>query len=509
MIPVPAVDGAAPRGGEAGRRIERVILRLVKGGPERRAIEAGEADAILDQASGRAFLLPAAQRWLLDQRAESPHQARDRRPDRAARNSFEDLATEIGVLDAHGVVLSANAAWRDAAARGCLGAGLAEGESYLAACDGAAGMDRLDGLAIAAGVRQVIAGERKQFRYEHSCRLAGRRSWFQLDVTRASGDPAARAVVSREDISGRKSGELLLGLEYDVARVLAEASDARAALRGTIRAMCEALAWDCGRYFRLDPEASVLRFHEGWGVPTPAVGQFLERSHGVVLRLDAGLKGRVYRTGQPLWVVPGTAHSGMAPAALPPETDGDGAFIFPVTRENRTTGVLAFSGRNIHEPDDRMLQAARAIGSQLGGFLHRQQSLDTLRQSEARFRRLTALSTDWYWQQDRDFRFTEYAGAGVLPADAVLGKTLWELPNVVAASADWAAHREQLGERWSFCDFEFTVLRADGQPGYYCISGEPIFDEAGAFTGYWGTGLDITRRKRAELALRERAAPLP
>ena len=29
------------------------------------------------------------------------------------------------------------------------------------------------------------------------------------------------------------------------------------------------------------------------------------------------------------------------------------------------------------------------------------------------------------------------------------------------------------------------------------------FDEAGAFIGYCGTGLDITQRKRAEIALRE------
>jgi PAS domain S-box-containing protein len=150
-----------------------------------------------------------------------------------------------------------------------------------------------------------------------------------------------------------------------------------------------------------------------------------------------------------------------------------------------------------------MLQAARAIGSQLGRFLHRQQALDALRRNEARFRRLTELSTDWYWELDRDFRFTEYAGTGVLDTQEVLGKTLWELPNLVVGSADWAVHRAQLGERWSFCDFEFSALRADGQPGYYSISGEPMFDETGTFAGYWGTGLDITRRKRAEMAPHE------
>lgn len=39
----------------------RLIMRLVKGGPERRAIEAGQVDAVMDPATGKAFLLLEAQ----------------------------------------------------------------------------------------------------------------------------------------------------------------------------------------------------------------------------------------------------------------------------------------------------------------------------------------------------------------------------------------------------------------------------------------------------------------
>lgn len=490
-----------PAGLKAENRIERAILRLVKGGAERRAIAAGEADAILDPASGKPFLLPVAQRWLLYR--ANPHaltegQGADSQP----RATLDGLAVEVGALDAAGTVLSTNQAWRAAAgARTHLGAGVARGENYLAICDKAGGSDRLDGLALACGIRQVIAGERKLFRYEHTCDLAAGRSWFLFNVTSATGDLATRAVVSREDITERKRGELLLGLEYAVARDLANATDAGAGLRAVIRVVCETQHWDCGRYFRFDPAASVLSHQESWGVPTAAVEQFLEASRGMALHLGAGLKGRVYRSGQPLWVVPGSAEAGASPLALAPETEGDGAFIFPVLFDHRTLGVLAFTGRAIREPDDRMLQAVRAIGSQLGAFLQRQQALDTLRRDETRFRRLTVLSTDWYWELDRNFRFTEYIGAGVLHAAEVLGKTPWEVPNLIHADADWVAHRAQLGERWSFCDFEFTARHRDGEVGYYSISGEPVFDPTGAFTGYWGTGLDITRRKRAEIAL--------
>jgi len=48
----------------AGAEFEGRILRLVKGGPERQAIEAGQVDAVMDPATGSALLLPAARQAL-------------------------------------------------------------------------------------------------------------------------------------------------------------------------------------------------------------------------------------------------------------------------------------------------------------------------------------------------------------------------------------------------------------------------------------------------------------
>jgi PAS domain S-box-containing protein len=170
-------------------------------------------------------------------------------------------------------------------------------------------------------------------------------------------------------------------------------------------------------------------------------------------------------------------------------------------------GVLAFSSGKVREPDDRMLHALHSIGSQLGRFLLRQQVVNALRQSEMRFRVLTDLASDWYWEQDREFRLTQVVGCSAFGTADVLGLTHWDLP-LVPAEEGWAEHKSQLAARWSFCDFEFAIVHPDGRQAYYSISGEPVYDEAGTFTGYCGTGVDITKRKRAEIELRESEARL-
>jgi diguanylate cyclase (GGDEF)-like protein/PAS domain S-box-containing protein len=135
----------------------------------------------------------------------------------------------------------------------------------------------------------------------------------------------------------------------------------------------------------------------------------------------------------------------------------------------------------------------------------REQALAAARDSEARFRSLTGLSSDWYWEQDEHFRFTfvsEHgpAARGRTPANP-LGRTRWDLA-LDGPEADWAAHRATVEAHRPFRDFEYQALDAEGTPRWYSSSGEPVFDRDGRFAGYRGVSKDITATKRAEEALR-------
>ena len=120
-----------------------------------------------------------------------------------------------------------------------------------------------------------------------------------------------------------------------------------------------------------------------------------------------------------------------------------------------------------------------------------------LRQSEARFKALTELSSDWYWEQDTQGKFTQVSG----PVFDMLGIEAAELTGQpCAALADsWnAAERAlldtKIATRQPFLDFIYRRRDADGTIQYLQVSGEPMFDSGSRFIGYRGIGTDVTER---------------
>ena len=153
------------------------------------------------------------------------------------------------------------------------------------------------------------------------------------------------------------------------------------------------------------------------------------------------------------------------------------------------------------------LDGQTAVQVSFMDITERKRAQEQLRDNEARFRALTSLSSDWYWEQDAQFRFvqvrddgtdwTEPADRHFLGAD-YLGKQRWEMGDTQLTQAQWDQHRATLQAHREFREFEVRYQRPDGGFRWASVSGMPIFDDQGEFTGYRGIGRDITEHKKAQ-----------
>ncbi len=146
-------------------------------------------------------------------------------------------------------------------------------------------------------------------------------------------------------------------------------------------------------------------------------------------------------------------------------------------------------------------QGAPAIQVSLVDITRRKQTENTLRESEARFRALTELSSDWYWEQDAEFRFIALSGdvaaSTGISAEQHVGKRRWELPALNLSESDWQRHRTIVQAHQPFRDFEIRRPDTGGRMHWASVSGVPKFDSNGVFCGYRGIGRDITPQKQA------------
>jgi diguanylate cyclase (GGDEF)-like protein len=131
------------------------------------------------------------------------------------------------------------------------------------------------------------------------------------------------------------------------------------------------------------------------------------------------------------------------------------------------------------------------------------QAEDELRESEARFKALTELSADWYWEQDAEFRFTRFEGRMMgrfIRTPDNFGKCRWDFP-CEPPEGGWGPHKALLEAHQPFQNLEYVRVGDDGGRHWLSVSGEPRFSKAGEFRGYRGVTSDITQRKEAELKL--------
>jgi PAS domain S-box-containing protein len=120
-----------------------------------------------------------------------------------------------------------------------------------------------------------------------------------------------------------------------------------------------------------------------------------------------------------------------------------------------------------------------------------------LRESEARYRSLTELASDWYWEQDEHANFTKVSG----PVLEMLGIRVDSLTGSGGTThvngwnpMERKALQDAIAARQPFLDLVFSRQNADGSTQRFQVSGEPMFNQSSRFIGYRGIGIELARK---------------
>ena len=127
--------------------------------------------------------------------------------------------------------------------------------------------------------------------------------------------------------------------------------------------------------------------------------------------------------------------------------------------------------------------------------------------SEQRFRDLAEVSGDWFFEMDDQYHLTYisdffYQLTGLKETD-VVGKSRAALAAADTTLPHWQRHQDDLEAHREFKNFEYQIRGRSGELFDVSISGVPLFNDAGDFSGYRGVGSDISEIKEKERQLAE------
>lgn len=126
-------------------------------------------------------------------------------------------------------------------------------------------------------------------------------------------------------------------------------------------------------------------------------------------------------------------------------------------------------------------------------------------ESEGKFKDFAGVASDWFWEMDKNLRFSYFSEkfrevAAVNPDD-LLGKTREETRIPDVSPELWQEHLENLRDRKAFRGFVHPGTKPDGSTVWLSVSGLPVYDNEGQFKGFRGVGSDITSAVESEREL--------
>ena len=281
------------------------------------------------------------------------------------------------------------------------------------------------------------------------------------------------------------------------------------AMQRCLDQVCAYTGWPIGHaYLPAEDVAGEQAPTTFWHVDDPGhFATFQAIIEGACLIPGEGLLGRVLASGKPALTGDVTEDPHLPWARHASDVGVKAGFAFPVLVGAKVAAVLEFFSTETGEPAEALLDIMAHMGSQLGRVIER-------RRAEEMHARLAAILessndaiigttldgtlVDWNTGAERIYGYGRDEVNGRPVAILVPSDRPHEIPEILA--------RLRRGERVEH--YETVRVRKDGTPIDVSLTFSPILDLTGHMVGVSTIARDITRRQRAEEALRKRTHDL-
>jgi diguanylate cyclase (GGDEF)-like protein/PAS domain S-box-containing protein len=206
----------------------------------------------------------------------------------------------------------------------------------------------------------------------------GEERWVHViaEASRKAGSAVLNGTV--RDRTASKKEALRLTVAHDVARALSGDDDLQTVMTEILRLLCTHFDWDTGAYWSLDRDGLTRCAHAWAREGDTGMAEFVESGLRLSYRPGEGSLGRVWSTGEPVWIESLPAERSFSRESLAHQAGLAALLVVPLG-SGQMLAALEFFSRRPRAFDQETMGFMRSIGSQVGQYLQRKQAEKALR----------------------------------------------------------------------------------------------------------------------------------
>lgn len=239
---------------------------------------------------------------------------------------------------------------------------------------------------------------------------SGEYHWYHAigQATRELDGSPIRMAGSLTDITERKKAESRLGMQYELTKVLSEATNIETVAPEIISILREGFHWSFGAIWIVDKEHHVLCCLASSCIKELEHSRFKEMTETLTFAMGSGLPGRVWETGKPDWIEDTQEETNFLRIEAAREARLHSAFCFPIVLHGSILGVIEFFSLEKQTSEKDIFKTTSVIGDQIAQFIQRTDFMFEIKENEAHMAAILASASDSIITMDQQGNILTY-----------------------------------------------------------------------------------------------------